>query len=224
MQDDLLPAIVIEPATPAQGSVIWLHGLGADGHDFEPVVPELKLPATLALRFIFPTAPSMPVTVNGGYVMHAWYDIVSQRIDAQQDAEGIHASAKQIEKWIQHELEAGIPADKIVIAGFSQGAVMSLQIGLRYPQQLAGIMVLSGYLPLAETFEKEKSEANAHTPVFMAHGTEDPLIPLMLAEKSRETLQATGYSIEWHQYPMQHGVSQDEIKAISAWLQKVYSK
>lgn len=224
MQNDLLPAVVIEPAKPAQGSVIWLHGLGADGHDFEPIVPELQLPASLALRFIFPHAPTIPVTINGGYVMRAWYDIASQRIDAQQDADGIHASAKRIGQWIQHELDAGIPANKIVLAGFSQGGVIALQVGLRYPQKLAGILALSCYLPLADTLAKEKSPANAHTEILMAHGNDDPVVPVMLAEQSRDQLRAAGYEIDWHVYPMQHAVSVEEINDISAWLQKVYSK
>ena len=224
MQQNVLPAIIIEPAGEAAGSVIWMHGLGADGHDFEPIVPELHLPETLKLRFIFPHAPTMPVTVNGGYVMRAWYDIVSQKIEAKQDEAGIRRSAELIQHWIQHEIDAGIPANKIVLAGFSQGGVMALHVGLRYPEKLAGIMALSCYLPLADKIDEERHAANADISIFMAHGNDDPIIPLELAERSRNTLQVMNYAIDWHVYRMQHSVYPDEIIDISRWLQKVYNE
>jgi phospholipase/carboxylesterase len=201
--------------------VIWLHGLGADGHDFAGLVPELDLSACPPIRFVFPHAPSMPVTVNGGYVMPAWYDILGPNLVSQQDAAGIQASERAIVALIAHEVARGIPAERIVLAGFSQGCAMALHTGLRLPQRLAGIMALSGYLPLADRLAAERHAANARTPVFMAHGTQDPVVVLARGEASRDALAALGQPIEWHSYPMPHSLHPREIADISAFLAQV---
>ena len=219
MADQLLPAVIIEPKQSASASVIWLHGLGADGHDFEPIVPELGLGDT-PIRFIFPHAPERPVTVNMGYVMRAWYDITSSDLSRGQDEAGTRESEGLLQNWIAHELAQGIPAERIILAGFSQGGAIVLHTGLRYPQRLGGIMALSTYLPLADTVADEKHTANADVPVFMAHGSDDPIIPLSFAEQSRDQLMALGHEVEWHQYPMPHSVCWDEIQAIAGWLRE----
>jgi len=218
---ELLESIIINPATEPKAVVIWLHGLGADGNDFEPIVPELNLPENAAIKFIFPHAPKMPVTVNGGYVMRAWYDIASADLGEQQDAEGIKRSAQQLNDLIDAEIKAGIPAEKIILAGFSQGGAIILQTGLRYPRRLAGLMVLSSYLPLAATVETEKNSANQDTAIFYAHGEQDDVIPITFAEQSRDLLIAQGYQVEWSSYPMPHSVIPDEIDAIGVWLKRV---
>ena len=215
---DLLEAIEIETAPTPAVAIIWLHGLGADGHDFEPIVPELGLPKSTAVRFIFPHAPVRPVTINGGARMRAWYDVTG---DGQQDAGGIRASQASVEALIARERKRGIPPPATVLAGFSQGGAMALQTGLRYPERLAGILALSSYLPLPETLEQEMSPANRDVPIFMAHGTQDPLIPLSWATRSRDRLKALGYVIEWHEYPMPHSVCAEEIADIGRWLRTV---
>jgi phospholipase/carboxylesterase len=217
--EQLLPAVVIEPPIPASASVIWLHGLGADGHDFEPIVPELGL-GDAPVRFIFPHAPERPVTINMGYVMRAWYDITAPDLSQGQDEAGTRESEQQLRAWIAHEKSRGIPAERIILAGFSQGGAIVLHTGLRYPEQLGGIMALSTYLPLADTVADEKHAANGELPIFMAHGEQDPIIPLALAETSRETLKQLGHPLEWHQYPMQHSVCMEEIGAIAGWLRE----
>jgi phospholipase/carboxylesterase len=217
MSNALLPALVIEPAQQASASVIWLHGLGADGHDFEPIVPELGL-GDAAVRFIFPHAPERPVTVNMGYVMRAWYDITAADLSQGQDEAGTRESEQLLQAWIEHEMEKGIPAQRIILAGFSQGGAIVLHTGLRYPQRLGGIMALSSYLPLADTVADEKHAANAEVPIFMAHGNEDPVIPLAFAEQSRDQLTALGHQVEWHEYSMPHSVCMEEVKAIGEWL------
>jgi phospholipase/carboxylesterase len=206
----------------AEYSVIWLHGLGASGHDFVPMVPELQLPDSAAIRFVFPHAPQRPVTINGGMVMSAWYDIVASEFDVCEDAAGIRHSQQQIEALIDHEIESGVPADHIVLAGFSQGGALALHTGLRYPRALAGIMVLSGYLPLAKCVADELSAANRAIPIFMAHGEHDPIVPLALAGESWQQLEALGYQPEWHCYEMQHSVCIEEIWDISRWLRTVF--
>lgn len=221
MTDALLECVEAGARDNAAASVIWLHGLGADGHDFEPIVPELRLPADLPVRFVFPHAPVRPVTLNGGMSMRAWYDIIALGGNAQQDAAGIRDSEQKVHALIRRENERGVPADRVVLAGFSQGGAIALHTGVRYPEKLAGIMGLSTYLPLADTVEAERSEANAGTPILMAHGTEDPVLPLQMGENSHAQLQQMGYSVEWHDYPMQHQVCLEEIQAISAWLQRV---
>jgi phospholipase/carboxylesterase len=204
--------------------VIWLHGLGADGNDFVPIIPELHLPANPAIRFIFPSAPSMPVTVNGGYVMPAWYDIIGRNLMDQEDADGIKRSAASIIELIEREVERGIDYQHIALAGFSQGCAMALYIGLRLPHQLAGIIALSGYVPLALSLNLEKHSANQSTPIFMAHGTYDPVVALDRAQASHSLLEKLGYQIDWNEYPMEHSVNPEELNDISRFLQEVLPK
>lgn len=213
--------VEIETGLAPKASVIWLHGLGADGHDFEPVVPELVGPGERALRFVFPHAPVRPVTINNGFQMRAWYDIVGIDRHSIEDEAGIRASDAAVRALIARENERGVPANRIVLAGFSQGGAMALFTGLRYPEKLAGLMGLSCYLVLASTFEAERHEANQSTPIFMAHGTFDPVIDVSLGEDSRKFLESKGYSIEWHAYPMPHSVCAEEIAAIAQWLRRV---
>jgi len=219
----LLPRIEIEsqPGTPATAAVIWLHGLGADGNDFAALVPELELDGCPPIRFVFPHAPSIPVTINAGYTMPAWYDILGLNGTAAQDAAGIQQSERSIQALIDHEVARGIPPERIVLAGFSQGCAMALHTGLRLPQKLAGIIALSGYLPLADRAGSERLEANAHTPIFMAHGTYDPVVVLPRGEESRDALAALGHPVQWHTYPMEHAVHPQEIADISTFLQQV---
>ncbi|MBI2750232.1 MAG: dienelactone hydrolase family protein [Burkholderiales bacterium] len=219
----LLPRIEIEsqPGTPATAAVIWLHGLGADGNDFAGLVPELDLDGCPPIRFVFPHAPSIPVTINAGYVMPAWYDILGMNLVNQQDAAGIQKSEQAITALIEHEVARGIPHARIVLAGFSQGCAMALHTGLRLPHKLAGIIGLSGYLPLADRAGSERLEANAHTPIFMAHGTQDPVVVLARGEESRDALAAMGHPVQWHTYPMQHAVHPREIADISSFLKQV---
>ena len=203
------------------GSIIWLHGLGADGHDFEPIVPELRLPADLPLRFVFPHAPMRPVTINGGMVMRAWYDIVSLDAEGRADADGVRASTAILEALIAREIERGIPSGKIVIAGFSMGGAIAINTALHTREKLAGMMALSTYLPLPG----EIDTANGHRelPVFMAHGSFDPMLPMQWGQLSAEKLQEAGFAIEWHDYPMAHAVCPQEIQDIREWLLKVYA-
>lgn len=201
------------------GTVIWMHGLGADGSDFVPVVKELGLPGTLPLRFIFPHAPLRPVTINGGHVMRAWYDIFEiSSVERKVDEAGIRESQRALEALIAREVSRGIVANRIVLAGFSQGGAIALQTGLRHPQALAGIMALSTYLPLASSLAAEASTANRTIPIFMAHGTQDNVIAISIAEHSHHELQRHGYPVEWQTYPMAHSVSVEEIEHIGAWL------
>jgi len=218
---DLLPCIEIETAPNPQASVIWLHGLGADGNDFASIVPQLDLTGCLPIRFIFPSAPSMPVTINGGYVMPAWYDIATPDLTHQQDVKGIQKSASAIAVLIEQEIKKGIPSNKIVLAGFSQGCAMALYIGLSFPQPLAGIMALSGYLPLAENFLSFRNSANFNTPIFMGHGVWDPVVVPQRGEDSHALLKHHGYQVNWQTYPMEHSVHPTELADISLFLQKV---
>ena len=220
----LLETIEIETAPNPQAAVIWLHGLGADGNDFAPIVPELRLPRAPAVRFVFPHAPTMPVTINNGYVMRAWYDVSFGDLEGktrQADEAGVRASQARIEQLIARENARGIAASRIVIAGFSQGGAIALQTGLRHTDRLAGIMALSTYLPLAHTLATEASAANRDVPIYFAHGTFDPVIPLAMAEASRQALAAAGYPLEWHTYAMPHSVCGEEVADISAWLARV---
>ena len=216
-----LETIEIETGSAPSASVVWLHGLGADGNDFVPVVKELRLPSQFRVRFVFPHAPMMPVTINNGYVMRAWYDVTFDGLDRRPDARGIVASQTAIEALLAREKARGIASDRIVLAGFSQGGAITLQAGLRHGESLAGLMVLSSYLPLPETLAAEAAPANAQTPIFMAHGAYDDIIPVARAEQSRQALQALGYPVQWHTYPMPHSVCAEEIGAISAFLQAV---
>ena len=217
----MLPCIELETAPNPTAAVIWLHGLGADGNDFVPIIPELKLSGCPGIRFIFPSAPSMPVTVNGGYVMPAWYDIIGRSLTDQEDAAGISKSASSIVELIEKEAGRGIAYDKIILAGFSQGCAMALHIGLRFPHKLAGIIALSGYLPLAMTANLEKHLANSTTPIFMAHGTYDPVVSLDRAQASHAALEKMAYSVDWNEYPMEHSVNHEELMDISRFLQQV---
>ena len=215
---DLLEHIEINTGSKPAGTVIWMHGLGADGWDFVPVVKELGLPENLALRFIFPHAPMRPVTLNNGYVMRAWYDIAMTELQRITDEKGIRESQRQIEAFMAREKERGIASNKIVLAGFSQGGAIALQTGLRHGEPLAGILALSTYLALAESLAAEGTPANKSIPIFMAHGTEDPVVPIELAETSRDTLKSHGYNVRWTDYPMPHSVCMEEITAIGEWL------
>jgi phospholipase/carboxylesterase len=200
--------------------VVWLHGLGADGNDFVPIVQELSLPP-LGIRFVFPHGPMRPVTINGGFVMRAWYDIVHQDLGLKEDEPGLRQSQKSIEELIAKEESRGVPLSRIVIAGFSQGGVIALQTGLRQSKRLAGIMSLSAYLPLATKFEKERNAASNDTPIFLGHGIADNIVPLKAGVASRDQLVKLGYDVDWHQYPMAHSVCPEELEDISAWLTRV---
>jgi phospholipase/carboxylesterase len=212
-----LESIEIETGAAPDAAVIWLHGLGADGGDFEPVVPELRLPARLQLRFVFPHAPVRPVTINMGTPMRAWYDIL-QLGGGQEDEAGIRASQAQLAGLIEREKSRGVQARRIILAGFSQGGAIALQAGLRHPERLGGILALSTYLPLAATLAAEHSPANRGLPVLMAHGTLDPMIPIARARASCTALEALGYAVEWREYAMPHSVCGEEIADIAAWL------
>ncbi|MBU3577650.1 alpha/beta hydrolase [Polynucleobacter sp. UK-Kesae-W10] len=217
----MLPCIELETAPNPTAAVIWLHGLGADGNDFVPIVPELNLTGCPGIRFVFPSAPSMPVTVNSGYVMPAWYDIIGRNLMDQEDAAGIKRSAAAIIELIEKEAQRGVAYDRIVLAGFSQGCAMALHIGLRFPHRLAGIMALSGYLPLAASLGIEKHSANQDTPIFMAHGLYDTVVVPERAEASYAMLEKMAYKVEWNEYPMEHSVNREELVDISRFLQEV---
>ena len=216
-----LETIEIETAPNPTASVIILHGLGADGNDFVPIAQELNLGAIGAVRFVFPSAPTRPVTINGGYVMRAWYDILGTDLVRREDEAGLRASHAQIEALIAHERARGVAASRIVLAGFSQGCAMTFMAGLRHAERLAGLMGLSGYLPLAALTAAERSDANADVPVFQAHGNADGVIPIARATASRDALIALGHPVEWHAYPMAHSVCPQEIADINAWLLRV---
>lgn len=213
----LLPAVVIEPNQPATAAIIWLHGLGADGNDFVPVVPQLDVDE-LAVRFIFPHAPSRPISINNGMVMPGWYDITSMDITLGEDEEGIEASSRAVEAWIEHERAGGIAPERIILAGFSQGGAIALHTGLRSPHRLGGIMALSSYLPLHQRLGAERSHANL--PIFMGHGSYDPVISITAGERSRTRLQRHHYAVEWHDYPMEHSVCSQELTDIGHWLRQ----
>lgn len=217
----MLPCIEKEPNQPAVASVIWLHGLGADGHDFEPIVPELRLPADLPIRFIFPHAPVQPVTINGGMAMRAWYDILEANLGRRVDEAGVRASAEQVAQLIEREVERGIPHSKIVLAGFSQGGAITLFLGLRYPNRLAGLLALSTYLPCPETLAAERSAAMKDAPLFMAHGSYDPIVPLTLARDTERRLRELDYAPVFQEYPMPHSVCVPEVQDIRNFLIRV---
>lgn len=219
---ELLPTVEIETGDRAESAVIWLHGLGADGHDFEPIVDELDVDDLPAIRFVFPHAPPRPVTINGGYVMRAWYDIVSPDFSQKrEDPQGVRESALQIEALIARENARGIPCERIVLAGFSQGGAIALHTGLRHAQRLAGILALSTYVPLADTLAAEAHAANRDVPIFMAHGHGDTVIPYEFGQRSGELLQAQGYRLGWHPYFAEHTVCMEELCDIDRWLHEV---
>jgi phospholipase/carboxylesterase len=212
------PAIEIETGARPQASVIVLHGLGADGHDFVPVCEQLDLHSAGPVRYVLPHAPLRPVTINGGVVMRAWYDILALGGRAAEDETGLRASLELVKGLIVREVERGVPASRVVLAGFSQGCAMALLTGLRHPDRLAALVGLSGYLPLAATTANERSPANQLTPIFLAHGRHDPMIALPRAEASRNALRALGYAVQWHEYPMEHSVCLDEINDLQRFL------
>jgi phospholipase/carboxylesterase len=215
-------AVVIEPVSKPAAAVIWLHGLGADGHDFVPIVDELGLPAGLPVRFVFPHAPVRPVAINNGMRMRAWYDISPDM--RRQDEAGIRESSRAVEGWLQRQQDAGVRPDRIVLAGFSQGGAIALHTGLRHGKQLAGLLALSTYLPLAERFPAEARPERRDTPILMCHGQYDPMLPLSLGAWSRDLLEQSGYEVAWREYPMQHQVCAEEIADIGAWLRERLAK
>jgi phospholipase/carboxylesterase len=221
---DRLDTLEIETAPSPDAAVVWMHGLGADGHDFEPIVPELGLPARPGIRFVFPHAPLRPVTINQGHVMRAWYDVRALAGVRREDEAGVRQSARQIEALLARERQRGIAPARLVLAGFSQGGAMALHVGLRYPDRLAGILALSCYLPLSGGLATEASAANRDVPIFWAHGVHDPMIPLAMAEQGREQVAALGYPIEWHQYPVPHSVCAEEIADIARWLGRALAR
>jgi len=219
MSEPLLSCVEIEsPGGPAERSVIWLHGLGADGHDFEPIVPYLGLDEGLRVRFVFPHAPRIPVTVNLGMVMPAWYDIRQMDLRREHDEAGVRRSQGQVEALIRREVDRGVDAGRIVLAGFSQGGAIALHTALRHPARLAGVLALSTYLVCADSVEAERSAANAGVAVFQAHGTDDPMVPIERGEAARDRLAAWGHPVEWRTYPMGHQVHPEEIRDIGSWL------
>jgi phospholipase/carboxylesterase len=224
---ELPETVEITSGASPEGSVIWLHGLGADGHDFEPIVPELGLAGRLGLRFVFPHAPMRPVTINAGMTMRAWYDVLTLERGGPQDEAGIRESGHLLEMLIEREHARAIPCDKIVLAGFSQGGAIALHAGLRYPHRLAGLLALSTWLPLHDSFVSEvqnNPEAQSRDlPIFMAHGSFDPMLPMQLGQQSCKTLEDAGYKVEWHDYPMAHAVCSEEIADIRRWLLSVFS-
>ncbi|MCB1828663.1 MAG: dienelactone hydrolase family protein [Chromatiaceae bacterium] len=217
----LLPHIEIDPKSPADASIIWLHGLGADGHDFEPIVPELGLPTDAAVRFIFPHAPAIPVTINAGYVMPAWYDILDISIDRKVDVAQLMNSADAIRKLIDREVERGVESTRIVVAGFSQGGAVAIQTALTYPRQLAGLLGLSTYFATAESIQPHP--VNAGLPVKICHGSADPMVPEFIGRKGVEKLRELGYNTEYQTYPIEHSVCMEEIADIAVWLRRVLS-
>ncbi len=216
----MLKTIEIETGPHPTATVLLMHGLGADGNDFVPIVGEMDFSAIGSVRFVFPNAPIMPVTINGGYKMPAWYDIVATDLGRQEDEAGLRASRESIEQLIAKEKSRGIAANRIVLAGFSQGCAMALLVGLRHAERLAGIIALSGYLPIANTTADERTDANQLTPIFMGHGTQDPVVPMARAQASKQLLEGLGYVIDWKQYPMPHSVCAEEVQDLNAWLIK----
>jgi phospholipase/carboxylesterase len=218
MNQPYLQAVEINPAGPPRACIIWLHGLGADGHDFEPLIPQFGMVEALGVRVILPHAPRRAVTINGGMEMRAWYDISAADLGQVQDREGILASEQQLRALIQREVDSGIPAARIVLAGFSQGGAIVLHTGLRYMQPLAGILALSSYVPLAENLATDAAPANRKVSIMMAHGMQDPVVPVKFALQSRDLLEQLGYDVSWHSYPMQHAVCPEEIGDVRDWL------
>ena len=215
----LIQHIELTTGAEPKGSVIWMHGLGADCWDFVPIVKELGLPEELPLRFIFPQAPTRPITINGGHEMPGWYDIAMNELERKPDEAGIRESQAAIDALIEREITRGISADKIILAGFSQGGAIAFQAGLRNKRALAGVLALSTYLTLGDSLAREKNIANANIPILMVHGTQDPVVPLSLAKSSRDTLTAYGYQVEWQEYPMPHSVCAEEVEAVGEWIE-----
>jgi phospholipase/carboxylesterase len=218
--DELLECVELQTSRTPTAAVIWLHGLGADGFDFVPVVKELESLGAPAARYVFPHAPMRPVTINNGFVMRAWYDIRTADLAHREDEESIRASQAAVEELIEREVQRGTPRARIVLAGFSQGAAIALQAGLRQAQPLAGLIALSGYLPLAEKLAAERHAASAKVPLLMAHGSDDPVVPIARAIRSRDLLASLGYDVSWHEYPMPHSVCAEEVEVIARFLRE----
>lgn len=221
MNEALLEAVEVTLGDTCERSVIWLHGLGADGYDFQPIVPELGLPRDAGVRFVFPHAPQRAVTVNAGMTMRAWFDIYGIGAGFPQDVEGVEASAAAVSALLEREHDRGVAPEHTVLAGFSQGGAIALHAGLRHPERLAGIMGLSTWIPLPEQLAGELHPANRRTPLFLAHGSRDPVVPPELGIRSRDWLEAEGYPVEWHDYPMEHQVCLEQVRDIGAWLGRV---
>ena len=221
MASELLECVEVNPGKGPVATILWLHGLGADGHDFEPIVPELGMPETMPIRYVFPHAPMRPVTLNGGMVMRAWFDILAAGFPRRVDMDGFLESVGPLERLIEEEHRRGVPYERIVLAGFSQGGSIALHTGLRHEKPLAGIMALSTYLPTLESLSGESSRANAQIPILMAHGFMDPMVPMENAQEARDGLVRLGYPVEWSQYPMGHAVCPEELDAIRSWLVRV---
>jgi phospholipase/carboxylesterase len=222
MHSEQLSTVEIHPESEHKYSVIWLHGLGADGHDFEGLVPDLHLTAKAHIHFIFPEAPIQPVTINGGMSMRSWYDILEMSLDRKVDIGGIYQSASLIEPLIRQEINKGIPSNNILLTGFSQGGVIALHTGLRYPDQLAGIIALSTYLPTVEQLNTERSAANNATPIFMAHGIIDPIVAVESGKAAFDKLKSMNYNIKWHDYLMEHSLCAEEIQHISMFINSIF--
>lgn len=214
----ILETVEVETGPKPTAAVVWLHGLGADGHDFEPIVPELSWQGMPDIRYVFPHAPVRPVTINGGIPMRAWYDILSLTSPRGHDRQGIVDSVNQCAALLRREMDRGIASRRIVLAGFSQGGAIALQLALRFPQPLAGVVALSGYLLFGDRLAAQRHEANAALPAFVAHGSSDPVVPIQLGKEAAETLESLGHSVEWHSYPMPHSVCPEEITHLGAWL------
>ncbi|WP_333971182.1 alpha/beta hydrolase [Alteromonas mediterranea] len=221
MTQQLLPCVEINPSTAPDACVIWLHGLGDSGHGFAPIVPELKLPDSMAVKFLFPHAPERPITINGGMRMRAWYDIKSLDFESRADLEGVKESAEQVEQLIKAQIESGIKAERIVLAGFSQGGVIALHLAPRFSQKLAGVMALSTYMCEPALLSSEALDVNRETPIMMAHGEQDEVIPVFMGNAAFKTLNECGFKATWQTYTMQHNVCMQELNDISAWLQKL---
>ena len=218
-----LETVTVETGPHPTHTIIWMHGLGADGHDFEPLVPELLDAGMPALRFVFPHAPVRPVTINNGYAMRAWYDIIGIDRRSAEDIKGIGESADAIGGLIHREHARGIGSDHILVAGFSQGGAMALHLATGHPDKFAGVIALSCYLPMARDQARLRNGANLRTPIFMAHGTQDPVVPFALGEDSRQLLSSAGYSVDWHTYPMPHGLCEPEVADLRAWLKRTFA-
>ena len=221
MSDSALQTIELDPGGAPRATIVILHGLGADGTDFLPMADELELAAVGPVRFVFPRAPVRPVTINGGYAMRAWYDILGADIVRREDETGLRESMGLVQRIIQREVARGVPARRIVLAGFSQGCAVTLGAGLRHPERLAGLAGLSGYVPLADTTAAERHAANRDTPVFLAHGRSDGVVPLARGAAGRDLLQGLGQPVEWTDYPMEHSVCMEEVQALNRWLLRV---
>ena len=222
MTPERLSCVEVEPSGRAERSIIWLHGLGADGRDFEPIVPALELPNDLGVRFVFPHAPQRAVTINMGLIMRAWYDIRSTRLNSDPDLEGVRDSADQVRALVARENERGVPTGQIILAGFSQGGAIALHTALRYPESFAGVMALSCYLVDEASLERERDEANNAVPIFQAHGSDDPMVPMQRGIEARDRLLELGYAVEWRAYPMGHEVHPQEIQDIGAWIRGTF--